>query len=130
MLAEAAQADSACPFSTGLFIRMVAEAAEEDRRAGKTRITPYWRTIKDDGGLNEKFPGGVRAQAARLRKEGFTVQPGKGKQPPRVRIPRSTWSGRAVDSLAFTDACRTPQLPRTCRINSQVMRLLKTEPRP
>ena len=65
-------------------LTVVAEAAEEDRQAGKKRITPYWRTIKDDGKLNEKFPGGVRAQAAKLRQEGFTIQPGKGKQPPKV----------------------------------------------
>ena len=44
-LAAAAGADSACPFTTGMFVRMVVEAAEEDRRAGKKRITPYWRTI-------------------------------------------------------------------------------------
>ena len=43
------------------------------------------RTIRDDGKLIEKFPGGPRAQAAKLRQEGFTIQPGKGKQPPRVK---------------------------------------------
>ncbi|MFQ5425431.1 MAG: hypothetical protein ACE5F9_15810, partial [Phycisphaerae bacterium] len=59
--------------------------AEEDRRAGRKRITPYWRTIKDDGSLNPKFPGDVRAQAAKLRDEGFTIEPAKGTRPPRVR---------------------------------------------
>jgi hypothetical protein len=71
--------------TTGIFVRVAAEAAEEDRQAGKIRITPYWRTIKDDGKLNEKFPGGARAQAAKLRQEGFTIQAGKGKQPPKVK---------------------------------------------
>ena len=84
-LARASKADHSCPLTTGLFIRVAAEAAEEDREAGKKRITPYWRTIKDDGKLNEKFPGGARGQAARLRQEGFTIQPGKGKQPPKVK---------------------------------------------
>lgn len=83
-LARLSGADSACPLTTGMFIRIVAEAAEEDRRAGKQRITPYWRTVKDNGNLNEKFPGGAKAQAARLRDEGFTIRPAKGKQPPRV----------------------------------------------
>lgn len=83
-LATDSGADSACPMTTGIFVRMVAEAAEEERRAGKERITPYWRTIKDDGKLNQKFPGGANAQAAELRQEGFTIQAGKGKQPPKV----------------------------------------------
>lgn len=84
-LARRAGADCACPLTTGIFVRVAAEAAEEDRRAGRVRITPYWRTVRDDGGLNEKFPGGAAAQAAKLRKEGFSIQPGKGKQPPKVR---------------------------------------------
>ena len=65
-LAQQSRADSTCPMTTGIFLRMVAEAAEEDLRGGKKRVTPYWRTIKDDGKLNEKFPGGVKAQAAHL----------------------------------------------------------------
>ena len=44
-----------------------------------------WRVIKADGSLNEKFPGGVAAQAARLEKEGHTIEPGKDKKPPRVK---------------------------------------------
>ena len=84
MLAEAAGADCACPLTTGMFVRIVAEAAEEDRRAGKSRITPYWRTIREDGKLNDKFPGGASAQASKLRHEGVIVALGKGKQPPRV----------------------------------------------
>ena len=84
-LAAESNADCTCPLTTGIFIRVAAEAAEEDQRAGKKRITPYWRTIRDDGKLMEKFPGGPRAQAVRLRREGFTIQPGKGKQPPRVK---------------------------------------------
>ena len=84
-LAKASHADSACPMTTGIFIRIVAEAAEEDSRDGKEQITPYWRVVKAGGSLNEKFPGGVEAQAARLRKEGHSIEPGKGKKPPRVK---------------------------------------------
>ena len=84
-LAAASKADSACPFATGMFVRIVAEAAEEDRRAGRKRITPYWRTIKAGGKLCENYPGGAKAQATKLRKEGFTISPGKGKQPPKVK---------------------------------------------
>jgi len=52
---------------------------------GKKDITPYWRTLKVGGVLNEKFPGGVEAQAARLRAEGHTIELGKGKKPHRVK---------------------------------------------
>ncbi len=61
--------------TTGIVVRIAAEAAEEDARAGRKRITPYWRTITDDGGLNEQVPGGAAAQAERLRAEGLTVEP-------------------------------------------------------
>ena len=62
-----------CPLTTGIFVRIAAEAAEEDRTNGKRRLTPYWRVVKDDGGLNPKYPGGVDAQARNLRAEGFAV---------------------------------------------------------
>jgi hypothetical protein len=78
-LAKDFKADSTCPLTTGIFVRIVAEVAEEDRRAGKKQVTPYWRVIRDDGSLNEKFPGGAKVQAARLRKEGYSIQ-SKGKK--------------------------------------------------
>ena len=67
------QTDVTCPLTTGIFVRIAAEAAEEDRANGKRRLTPYWRLIKDDGSLNPKYPGGVETQARNLRAEGFTV---------------------------------------------------------
>ncbi len=79
-LARRAGANSTCPLCTGIFVKIVAETAEEDLREGKKRVTPYWRTIKDDGSLNDKFPGGVEAQAKRLRKEGFEIQNKRGKK--------------------------------------------------
>ncbi len=78
-------ADYTCPLTAGIFLRLAAEAAEEDLREGRKRITPYWRVVKEGGSLNEKFPGGVEAQAARLREEGYIIQPGEGKKPPRVK---------------------------------------------
>jgi hypothetical protein len=77
-------ADLTCPLTTGIFLRIAAEAAEEDANRGRRDITPYWRVIKSDGSLNEKFPGGVEAQACRLRDEGHTVEPATGKRKPRV----------------------------------------------
>jgi alkylated DNA nucleotide flippase Atl1 len=77
-------ADVTCPLTTGIFVRIAAEAAEESSRAGDATITPYWRVVKDDGSLNPKFPGGVERQAERLREEGHRIVPGKGNRPPRV----------------------------------------------
>jgi len=84
-LAKDAHAHCACPMTTGIFLRIVAKVAEEDLRSGKTEVTPYWRVIKADGSLNEKFPGGVQAQAAHLKKEEHSIEPGKGRKPPRVK---------------------------------------------
>ena len=72
-LAADFSADVTCPLTTGIFIRIVAEASEEDRANGRKRIAPYWRVIKDDGSLNPKFPGGVEQQAKYLRDEGCTI---------------------------------------------------------
>jgi hypothetical protein len=83
-LAEPFRADSTCPMTTGIFLRIVSEAAEEDRQAGRTPITPYWRVVKDDGSLNPKFPGGVEGHAEKLREEGPEIIAGNGKKPPRV----------------------------------------------
>jgi alkylated DNA nucleotide flippase Atl1 len=58
-LAADFSADVTCPLTTGIFIRIIAEASEEDRANGRKRVAPYWRVIKDDGSLNPKFPGGV-----------------------------------------------------------------------
>lgn len=80
-LARESKAKVACPMTTGIFVRIAAEAAEEDRRNGKSRITPYWRIIRDDGSLNEKFPGGVELQAAYLEQEGHRLKNSKGRSP-------------------------------------------------
>jgi hypothetical protein len=93
-LAALHHTDATCPLTTGIFIRIAAEAAEDDARAGKSRITPYWRVVKDDGSLNPKFPGGVAAQAERLRDEGHRILPGKGNRPPRVAGLTATGSYR------------------------------------
>lgn len=85
-LAEKHSANVTCPLTTGIFVRIAAEAAEEDSRAGKSKITPYWRVVKDDGALNPKLPGGTLRQAKRLRAEGHQIIPAKTKRPPRVKL--------------------------------------------
>ena len=85
ILAQKHGASIGCPITTGIFVSIAARAAEEAVAEGKENITPYWRTLKPRGELNEKYPGGVEAQAAHLREEGHTIEPGKGKKPPKVK---------------------------------------------
>jgi hypothetical protein len=75
----------ACPITTGIFAWIAAHAADEAAAQGRKRITPFWRTLKSTGELNPKYPGGIAAQARRLRAEGLTIEPGKGKKPPTVK---------------------------------------------
>ncbi|HYG74797.1 MAG TPA: hypothetical protein VEK08_07325 [Planctomycetota bacterium] len=72
-LAKKHKATMACPITTGIFSWIAAHAAEEDRIEGKKRFTPYWRTLKTGGQLNEKYPGGIEAQRKQLEAEGHTV---------------------------------------------------------
>jgi hypothetical protein len=74
VLAAKYGADVTCPLVTGIFLWIAANTAEEDAGAGKRRITPYWRVVKDDGALNPRFPGGVEAQARKLRAEGHVIE--------------------------------------------------------
>jgi hypothetical protein len=84
-LARKCKANLACPMTTGIFVRIAAEAAEEARREGKKTITPYWRVITGEGRLNPKFPGGVSAQGRKLTAEGHKLQRAVGKRPPAVK---------------------------------------------
>ena len=70
---------------TGIFIAIAARAAGEDEAEGKKDITPYWRTLKGKGELNEKYPGGVAAQAKRLKGEGHEIEKDKAGKPKRVK---------------------------------------------
>lgn len=77
-LAKKHKVKGCCSLTTGIFIMTAANAVEEAARTGKSMKIPYWRTLKTDGFLNEKYPGGARAQKQLLEAEGFTViQKGK-----------------------------------------------------
>ncbi len=62
-----------CNVTTGIFAWIAAHAADEAERAGKKRITPYWRALKADGELNPKYPGGILNLKQRLEAEGHVV---------------------------------------------------------
>ena len=56
-LARRHQVDATCPVSTGIFLRIVAEAALEDYRAGQplAAIAPFWRLISPSSALFKKL---------------------------------------------------------------------------
>jgi hypothetical protein len=85
VLAKKHNVNFACPITTGIFAWTAAHAAEEDAAEGKKDITPYWRTLKSTGELNEKYPGGIDAQAKHLEEEGHIIEPSKGKKAPKVK---------------------------------------------
>jgi hypothetical protein len=62
-----------CPVTTGIFMNIVAKAAAEMEEMGARRVTPWWRVLKSDGTLNDKYPGGVAEQKKRLQAEGFSI---------------------------------------------------------
>jgi hypothetical protein len=72
-LATKHNATIGCPMTTGIFAWIAAHAAEEQKQQGKTDITPYWRTLKVKGLINEKYPGGTEAQTLLLEQEGHRV---------------------------------------------------------
>jgi alkylated DNA nucleotide flippase Atl1 len=67
--AKANHADFTDPITAGIFVSIAAWASEQ-RDCDKT---PYWRTLKADGELNPKYPGGIEAQKEKLAAEGHIV---------------------------------------------------------
>ncbi len=67
--AKRSGADFTEPITAGIFVSIAAWASEQ-RENDKT---PYWRTLKANGELNSKYPGGIKAQKEMLEKEGHTI---------------------------------------------------------
>lgn len=68
-LARENQADFTDPITAGIFVSIAAWASFQ---RGEDE-TPYWRTLKANGELNSKYPGGVEAQRKKLEAEGHKV---------------------------------------------------------
>ena len=68
-LANRLGAGTTCPLCTGIFLRITAEAAEEQRALGNKEIAPYWRVVDAKGRHNPKYPGGSDGQDALLASE-------------------------------------------------------------
>lgn len=62
-------ADFTEPMTAGIFVSIAAWASEQRSEDE----TPYWRTLKANGELNAKYPGGAEAQKEKLEAEGHTI---------------------------------------------------------
>ena len=67
--AEQSGADFTEPITAGIFVSIAAWASYQ---RGEDE-TPWWRTLKANGELNPKYPGGTEAQKEKLEAEGHTV---------------------------------------------------------
>lgn len=67
-LAKKHDAEFTCPMTAGIFISLAAQASCERQ---DNRIA-FWRTLKKDGELNPKYPGGIDYQIEMLSREGHT----------------------------------------------------------
>lgn len=63
------QADFTEPITAGIFVSIAAWASYQRT----DNETPYWRTLKANGELNAKYPGGIEAQKEKLEAEGHTI---------------------------------------------------------
>ena len=62
-------ADFTEPITAGIFVSIAAWSSYQREEEN----TPYWRTLKANGELNEKYPGGIEAQREMLEREGHTI---------------------------------------------------------
>ena len=71
-LATKNSTDCTCPLTTGIYLRIVAEAALEKSAQGmKDAITPFWRVISPDDKIAEKLSCGIEYIQNVRKKEGI-----------------------------------------------------------
>ena len=68
-LAKENGADFTDPITAGIFVSIAAWASYQRTEDE----TPYWRTLKANGELNPKYPGGIEAQREKLEAEGHAI---------------------------------------------------------
>jgi hypothetical protein len=72
-LAAEYHAEVTCPLTTGIFLRIAAEAAYEQYQGGTplNRITPFWRVINEHSPAAKKLTFGTRLLKEQRKKEGL-----------------------------------------------------------
>ena len=68
-IAKKHKVKGSCSLTNGIFVMQAAHAAIETKNK-----LPWWRTLKANGFLNEKYPGAPRLQKKLLEKEGFIIE--------------------------------------------------------
>ncbi|MCF2443973.1 hypothetical protein L0657_08405 [Dyadobacter sp. CY345] len=70
-------ADYTCPVTTGLFLRIVAEANYEKLQQGKSldEITPFWRAIEPNSALAKKLTFGQHFLIQQINSESESIEP-------------------------------------------------------
>lgn len=74
-LAAENHVDFTCPLTTGIFLRIVAEAAYEQYEKGVAlkNITPFWRVIEPDSPLAKKLSFGQQFLIEQRQKENLST---------------------------------------------------------
>jgi hypothetical protein len=74
-LAAEYDAETTCPLTTGIFIRIAAEAAYEEYEQGKAlnKITPFWRVVSETSPTAKKLSFGTKFLIAQRKKEGIAA---------------------------------------------------------
>ena len=74
-LAEHYNADMTCPLVTGIYMRVISEAAFEEYQLNKDidKITPFWRIIEPDSKLDNKLAYGINFIIERQCLEGIEL---------------------------------------------------------
>ena len=68
-LALTYNADTTCPVTTGIFLRIVSEAAYEDFLNGEKNITPFWRVVDHESKTASKLACGINFIKKQRREE-------------------------------------------------------------
>ncbi|MFM9838714.1 MAG: hypothetical protein ACKVOQ_10655 [Cyclobacteriaceae bacterium] len=73
-LASEYGADYTCPVTSGIFLRIVSEAAHEqiERGAPISKVAPFWRVVDEKSALNKKLSFGTAFAARQRKKEGLS----------------------------------------------------------
>jgi hypothetical protein len=66
-------ADYTCPVTSGIFLRIVSEAAHEQIEKGTplNKVAPFWRVIDEKSALNKKLSFGQNFVKQQRKKEGL-----------------------------------------------------------
>lgn len=76
-LAEEFNAEYTCPVTTGIFLRIVAEAAHEQFEKGTAlkNITPFWRVVDENSTIGKKLSFGPEFVKKQRSREGLGKEP-------------------------------------------------------